>query len=1328
MCFIHPRHCGNQATPPSTLKRSGFALIVALLLISFLVLLVVSLTTIVRFEHRSVKTESSKVEARQNAFLGLKIALGELQAAAGPDQRVSATADFLSTTDSSRENTTGIWASADDPSRGILQGDLIAWLASDAIEPSSGALNANYETTPASGRLIELVGDGSVDDGETNGIADDIVAIDTANTVILNDQGQTQGHYAWWIGDEGVKARINQEVRDTDGLTGSELKSELVFQANSFGLSQPAILASFSGIDCEDNADRLGSLQAIDHLAVPGAHQPYFHDLTAHSSGILTDVANGGFKRDLSLAFEMRDADFNASDFAAAGPAPINAAGFGDVQPIFQFTASEYPGNASFTGTAQGPAWHLLRDYYRLYHEMVTPMTNPTLDARVFSPNSNHATFPTPSNISATNYTNGALDQQPAALLSGGKAKNLYHAGDSGKLMTQNLAKSFTDQMDASVNILDLVMMPTDPIRLGEAGDPLRGGGMTLNGMTMPVMVTGNYMPYVNRWYAEYGIFARDFEPITVDGQNFEVFYPDIATRSSFVYHNPFNVTISHGEIVTEAWGAETTFHFFNLDGSTPQFYTKDGGVWTKGNISGNNLWNQALVSPHFTSARYTYLLAGSFQPGEMKTFNSNRHATGGTRTASAAEDNPSISTLIHPAWGVNDHMNSFHLRVPQTAAESFEVAAVGHELHPANVTTGYENDERFSHAFAYVATHLKQSGNVALTSLKGRNPLRDEWPMASMIDSRFVFPGRLNNGTGSTVSHHTRYFGAQAGDAFSDIDNSNILSMTQINAYRNGFSTDLERQQNAQLMSSFDLLVKPSEYNASDSRFPSFVATNPLAPVRDSKSFFPSPDFISNSVGFPDLSPDMDLIVNNNNTGSLFSLSNWGPSDGFSGGVNNIALIELPTSPVLSLGKLQHANLSTYAHMPALAVGNSLASPYIDPEDSYAVFQNPYNQDRLFYDLSYHLNVALWDSTFFSSLSIPYDATSDNFDAANDSVEDTFDAALDSADPTPLPNPRMKLVLGNDETIADVKAKLFNSGNPKPSTSPGISGDAGYHRVAENLMVHGAFNINSTSVEAWRSILSGARDLAIFESGSSSESGTTTAHTPFSRLSQPISGETDGQDSTTNEAWGGFRSFSDQEIETLANAIVSEIKTRRDALGLPFTSLAEFVNRELSSGASGRRGVLQAALDDAAINSGLSSTYDSISSSSLTNGNNGAFPHASNMLLADGSDPTANMTAPTYTLQGDILQAIGSFITPRSDTFRIRAYGESVDPDTGDTLSQMWLEAIVQRIPEPVLVNSGTSPSDAAYWDSFDSSGNPKELGRQFKIISIRELAESDV
>ena len=91
---------------------------------------------------------------------------------------------------------------------------------------------------------------------------------------------------------------------------------------------------------------------------------------------------------------------------------------------------------------------------------------------------------------------------------------------------------------------------------------------------------------------------------------------------------------------------------------------------------------------------------------------------------------------------------------------------------------------------------------------------------------------------------------------------------------------------------------------------------------------------------------------------------------------------------------------------------------------------------------------------------------------------------------------------------------------------------------------------------------------------------------------------------------------------------------------------------------------------------------------------------------------------APTYVLQSDILQLAGPYLSARSDTFRIRAYGETVDPDNAQTLSEAWVEAIVQRVPTPVepLADNANEPAE------------PRSMGRKFQIVSMRWLAPDEV
>jgi hypothetical protein len=56
-----------------------------------------------------------------------------------------------------------------------------------------------------------------------------------------------------------------------------------------------------------------------------------------------------------------------------------------------------------------------------------------------------------------------------------------------------------------------------------------------------------------------------------------------------------------------------------------------------------------------------------------------------------------------------------------------------------------------------------------------------------------------------------------------------------------------------------------------------------------------------------------------------------------------------------------------------------------------------------------------------------------------------------------------------------------------------------------------------------------------------------------------------------------------------------------------------------------------------------------------------------------------------------DFMSAIGGMLTTRSDTFRVRAYGDAVDPLDGTTMQAVaYCEAILQRVPEMTAYGQG--------------------------------------
>lgn len=75
--------------------------------------------------------------------------------------------------------------------------------------------------------------------------------------------------------------------------------------------------------------------------------------------------------------------------------------------------------------------------------------------------------------------------------------------------------------------------------------------------------------------------------------------------------------------------------------------------------------------------------------------------------------------------------------------------------------------------------------------------------------------------------------------------------------------------------------------------------------------------------------------------------------------------------------------------------------------------------------------------------------------------------------------------------------------------------------------------------------------------------------------------------------------------------------------------------------------------------------------------------------------------------------------LTVLSDTFVVRAYGDSVD-ESGQITARAWCEAIVQRSPVPV-------DSDESGLDSRHEGTN-KDFGRQFDIKSFRWLNPEEV
>jgi hypothetical protein len=164
---------------------------------------------------------------------------------------------------------------------------------------------------------------------------------------------------------------------------------------------------------------------------------------------------------------------------------------------------------------------------------------------------------------------------------------------------------------------------------------------------------------------------------------------------------------------------------------------------------------------------------------------------------------------------------------------------------------------------------------------------------------------------------------------------------------------------------------------------------------------------------------------------------------------------------------------------------------------------------------------------------------------------------------------------------------------------------------------------------------------------------------------------------------------------------MVKQVKNRG-----PFLTMGDFVNRRLKTDDTGKSGALQAALD-ATVNQSVGGMANPAKTS-------GAFSN-----LPAGSSQGAGF--PGQLLQGDILQALGPYMTVRSDTFTIRAYGEAMNPK-GDITAKAWCEVVVQRFPDPVTPTAAAKP----LLQELVLPSSP--FGRKFSILSFRWLNPVEV
>ena len=353
-----------KPTPLRPTGGRGFALVITVSLMVLLAILAVGLLGLSSVSLRAGAKSLARAEAEGNARMAMMLAIGDLQKALGPDQRVSARAGILDGNPATEEadgvanpHFLGVWNSwdhwltdrkgsltiQDTYKRGRDPSLFRAWLVSQAGSDQ-------YQTAIDVSAPLDAVvvcGPGSAGKDAAKHVKVGCVRISTGKRLT--------GRYAWWVADESQKVRL--DLRPRDDASSNERARVIASHTGRMGIERMTGMSDFKTSPAV--------LEKMITTGQAGINTPSaaerFHDLTASSLGLHTDVRSGGFKRDINLAFEADKPPVEMDEASLFGGRPFDA----PIRPMTGELAKISPGNPYHAPMS----WRNLRENYRLYRE-----------------------------------------------------------------------------------------------------------------------------------------------------------------------------------------------------------------------------------------------------------------------------------------------------------------------------------------------------------------------------------------------------------------------------------------------------------------------------------------------------------------------------------------------------------------------------------------------------------------------------------------------------------------------------------------------------------------------------------------------------------------------------------------------------------------------------------------------------------------------------------------------------------------------------------------------------------------------------------------------
>lgn len=1231
----------------SKVDSRGFALVATLMMMVLLMVLVMGMLSLSAVTLRSNSHSSAQSDAQSSARLALMIAIGELQKEMGPDMRVSAKSAIFD----------------QDPATEEIEGvEQPHWLAS--YESWGNWLNASYQN-PDSGVTLNTIRETYSPQRESmfrrwllslpKGMENDADAPmtpngwDDTNSVVLVGQGSTGssdletraylqaigeiGRYAWWIGPENHKARIDK-AKNPRTLNATEWETA---QGDTAEVGMGA-LQGLGMLDADAKiSDRLVTAATlvpagINHATV----EKYFFDLTESSRGVLASVRTGHLKKDLSLLFEKPKASlpdlyrFDAGDVREPSIRPM----------------SPEIANRAVLKERHFASWTRMRHFYRMYRQdsdaearawasggtrgsagLKWDGTKPWTGCNINWDSASSTSWPWPGEDS---YVRFPVLASVTYILS--LKTDLSNATPPARYNVRVVASPvcvYWNPYNVELRVPDKHMVFRSYLEMVHPidrrlflGDTLQNEGMALGFDDDAAMVRSGKPPNTTALLPD-----MIFKP----GQ-FRIFAPDKAT---LVQNNQMDII--PGFDPQAFGGLFRNFATYTI-AQNPKIQLRFSHKATRNNnfIYGN--------TPASLSFNEWWADGGNFFNTSVRKF---------------------IPLAHHVDWTNTSQLFSF-LSSP-TAPDPWFLP-------------GQTPPDGQLVPVAYFQLALKGIHDHDYPSINWER----DWRCRNWLQAPPFYHGKgLFMSEDSTIGHTQRIdfpfelrFGPLLG-AGKDVDD--LIQHV-------GESAIMGLGERLTAVSSLEL---------------------PSAPI-GSLGGFGAMTIDPGWLKITTLNPDWKM-----------SFAPGPPG----GNATGQSLYRAPTKA------------SAYqSGVTGPGIGNSFLHPMIPRTDIYQFLDNSISMDMKnildtnagysavntkaycdYWDHVLLLNDALWDDYFVSSLA---DQTRPGA-SANVSLADNLNK------------------LANGEELANSRFMPYPAGKTTAETQEELCAADGYLKAAAHLMVDGMFNVNSTSVSAWQALFAGIRERQlVYRDKDGALKPVAVPEGKRIALSR-FGVETTGQEVDDPEfgvtrddgmqSWSGVRFLDDAQLKKLAEECVKQVKRRG-----PFLNFSEFINRRLSDDDLGTMGALQSAIDydDASpelgsINYRFKSNSDFMLSASQLGTTSFKTPQA-----AVGSRFAG---IPGYVIQSDLLRPISNTLSVRDDTFRIRAYGESLDQN-GKVMARAWCEAVVQRVPEYCEeINSPEVPArlmseDGVFSDNPSLTPTNRRFGRQFRISSFRWLNSSEI